>query len=568
VVLAGLGLWWLLPHAPTERAAPTPFLASLAPEPGTPAERDVSAVREGGTDAGSGALLLRATLRGERAFSGEARVGVAFISEADRIAWEEAQRESSSGAGPRRLEDLANVAEWLPAPVIPELRGGGTLGPVPVPVAHRYRLLAWEPDGTFYWGELVPQGLPRAGVLDAGELRAIRPTGLRVRLTGKSPTQVPGRYFLSIERVVDPADAERASELLPVVRHLAPALASALQEGTLLPLVPEEESVLLPLPPDQAMRLRVRASSGLESEPWEVPLREGRVEEVVLELSRLFPEGEQGLVELRGRLLLGNSERPLPGVWLEHVEPPGTSMESGPDGRFVAPGLPSWRSSRFAALLAPTASGRPMAPRRWEFEFTPDGRAREAEVTWRVPVYRWLTLRMDSFTRGQLEMRARRPYPVFLLQRWSEEGTWRVQSAEQFLHEEEGVAVSLFQPGTYRVLAAVSPYEIYESERVELVEGDGERSAVLKMDEHAMPCEVHVSSGATGRPVYGALVTAAGGHGSLPPVRGRTDVEGRWSLGGVRAPALYLEVQREGIGSWAGESTGDCQRSGVIDVRL
>ena len=63
-------------------------------------------------------------------------------------------------------------------------------------------------------------------------------------------------------------------------------------------------------------------------------------------------------------------------------------------------------------------------------------------------------------------------------------------------------------------------------------------------------------------------MVAAGLHGSLPPVRGHTDAEGRWRLGRISAPSLHVEVERLGAERWSGEAKGDCQRSGIIDVRL
>src|SRR5690606_14360722 len=153
---------------------------------------------------------------------------------------------------------------------------------------------------------IPPEEAPAEGVLDAGELRPVHPTGLRVRLSGVRPVQ-GARYSLRVERVVAqaPTEAARASDWLPVVHQVAPRLASALQDEVPLALSPEEDTLLSPLPPDAALRLRLRTEAGRESEPVEVPLREGRVETVVLEPARLFPEGEGGLVELRGRLLLG-----------------------------------------------------------------------------------------------------------------------------------------------------------------------------------------------------------------------------------------------------------------------
>ncbi|MFP2934145.1 carboxypeptidase regulatory-like domain-containing protein, partial [Pyxidicoccus sp. 3LG] len=148
-----------------------------------------------------GGLRLRAVLEGERPFQGEARVGAAFISDEDRRTWEAAKREGVGGAGPTRLEDLANVAEWKPAMVTPSA-AGGTLGPEPVEAAPRYRLLAWERDGTFWWGDVVPESpVPASGLLDAGVLRARRPTGVRVRLVDARPEQGP--FSVRLERVVD-----------------------------------------------------------------------------------------------------------------------------------------------------------------------------------------------------------------------------------------------------------------------------------------------------------------------------------------------------------------------------
>jgi hypothetical protein len=609
-------------------------------------------------------LRLRAVLQGEHPFHGEARVGAAFISEEDRLAWEDARRERHGDAGPERLEALANVAEWRPVAVTPSA-SGGTLGPVPVPRAPRYRVLAWEPDGTFWWGDLVvgerlslveldeggaptgglgpgeapatselyeggpltggvgpgemlspveqdeggpptgglgpderlspveldeggspigslkpgeapatseldvggpptgspgPGEAPATGELDVGVLRARRPTGVRVRLAGARPEQ--GAFSVRVSRVVasDARDAERASELLPVVRHAAPALAEALAEGTFLPLSPAEDTPLLPLPPDPAVRLWLRAASGLEAGPVEVALREGRVERVTLDVDALFPRGVGRRVTLRGRVLLEATSRPPPGARLRGPE--GQALALAADGRFTAEGLPSWRPSRFTVELEAPASGRPVAPSRQDFDFLPEPGVAEAAVTWRVPAFRWLVLRMDAFARERLG--ARRPYPVFLLQRRDAEGRWLTQAAEAFVPEDAGMAVSILQPGTYRVLAAASPYEVHASDSVPVDGRDVEHSVPLRVAADGRHCEVRVTR--AGAPVYGALVTA--GSGSLPPVRGRTDAEGRWRLGTVRTSSLHLEVEADGDTPWADEASEACAASGVVEVRL
>ncbi|MFP2907588.1 carboxypeptidase regulatory-like domain-containing protein, partial [Pyxidicoccus sp. 3LFB2] len=278
----------------------------------------------------------------------------------------------------------------------------------------------------------------------------------------------------------------------------------------------------------------------------------------------LFPEGLGGTVTLRGRVWLEGSTKPPPGAQL--LGPEGEPLALEPDGRFTATGLPSWKPSRFTVEVVAPRSGRPVAPALREFDFTPEAGVAEAEVTWRVPVYRWLVLRLDGFTRGQLQARSRRPYPVYLLQRRDAEGRWLTHPAEFFQDEEEGVAVSLLQPGTYRVLAAASPYEVHASTVAELDGAVAEGFVSVRVDEAGRHCEVRVT--AAGAPVYGALVTSASALGSLPPVRGHTDAEGRWRLGHVRAESLHLEVETEGRAPWVGEAAEACQTTGVVEVRL
>jgi hypothetical protein len=556
LVVAGLVLWWVRPRETVAEAVP------VRPANVVEAVTPTPVVSEVPTRAEPEGPRLRAVLEGEHPFHGEARVGAAFISEEDRRTWEAAKREGGGGAGPERLEDLANVAEWRPAAVTPSA-SGGTLGPEPVPVASRYRVLAWEQDGTFWWGDGVPESVE--GLVDMGVLRARRPTGVRVRLVGARPEQ--GLFSVRLERVVDadPRVAERASEILPVVAHAAPVVAAALRDGTPVRLTSEAgDTQLLPLPPDPAVRLWLRSASGREGGPVEVLLREGRVETVVLDMDALFPGGVGGTVTLRGRVLLEGSARPPPGARL--LGPEGEAVALEPDGRFTAPGLPSWRSSRFTVQLDAPPSGRPVSPARHEFEFTPEPGATDAEVAWRVPVYRWLVLCMEGFTRAQLQARARRPYPVFLLQRRDGDGPWLTHPADVFQDEEDGVAVSLLQPGTYRVLAAASPYEVHASTSAELGGNATERTVSVRVDEGGVPCEVHVT--VAGAPVYGALVTSASTLGSLPPARGRTDAEGRWRLGRVRADSLHLEVEADGHPPWAGEAAAACEASGVVEVRL
>src|SRR5690606_4328516 len=127
---------------------------------------------------------------------------------------------------------------------------------------------------------------------------------------------------------------------------------------------------------------------------------------------------------------------------------------------------------------------------------------------------------------------------------------WRTQAADAFLQEEGGVAVSLLEPGRYRVLVARSAHEHYVSTVAEVEEG-AEHAVSVRVAAAGSACEVLVTAG--GAPVYGARVIAGGEVASLPPSRGLTDAEGRWRLGRVRSQALHLEVEAAGHAPWSGE---------------
>ncbi|MCY1036848.1 carboxypeptidase regulatory-like domain-containing protein [Corallococcus sp. BB11-1] len=553
-----LAAWWAASRRPGVSPVRVPSVSVEVADAGV---RDVVSAVEAREVADAG-LWLRATLEGTQPFTGEARVGAAFISDED-LRWWEQGRERGAHAGPSRLEDLANVRGWVTAPVTASARGG-VLGPVEVPSAPRYQLVAFEPDGTFWWGDLVPASPPGSGLLDAGVLRATRPTGVRVRLAGAR--DVAGAFSVRIERDVDPVDAERASALLEVLRLVAPELMGALRDGLPMPLGKEGDTVLAPLPPDRAVRLWLRAPSGREGGPVDVPLREGTVGTVTLDVARLFPEGVGRTVALRGRVLLGDTSRSAGPAVLRTED--GREVEVAADGRFTVPDVPTWRASRFTLWREEGASGRPVAPSQGDFTFTPTAEtAGTAEVVWRLPVYRWLVLRMDGFTRAQLQARARPPYPVYLLQRRDARGAWSDVPAQEFIPEGDGVAVSLLEPGTYRVMIASSPYALRPSTVAHAAAEAADVEVRLAAEEAPAPsCEVLVTQ--QGRPVAGALVTADGGGRSMPPVRGETLTDGRWSLGPVRSERLQVQVQAEGHADWEGEGTEACRRSGVLEVKL
>lgn len=561
MVLLCVGGWMLLRPAPAlPPVSSSPPVSMRVEDAGVP---DVAPMVEMAEAADAG-LWLTATLEGGRPFEGEARVGAAFISDGDRGWWEAELRQGTGRARPERLEDLANVREWMEAPVTVSAQGG-VVGPVEVPSAPRYEVMAFAPDGTIWWAEHVPASPPMTGVVDLGVVKARPPTGVRVRLEGAR--NIPGTFSVRMSRGIGPdEDVERVSRLLPALALAAPELIHAMDEDVFLPLVTDGETRLAPVPPDFSVWLVLRTPAGKRSKSLEVPLREGSVEPVTLDVAKLFPEGVGGTVTLRGRVLLGDMGRPLGPATVKPAD--GEPIPFGEDGRFTVEDVPAWGPTVFTVSRESPEQGRPVAPREWRFTFTPTaGMQGVVEVDWRVPAYRWLVLRMDGFTQSQLMERSRMPYPVYLLERRDAEGGWRDVPAQEFLPEEDGVAVSLVEPGTYRVQVASSPFAARPSS-VARVGDDAQEMEVRLSPEMAPPpsCELHVFK--NGQPRSGVGVSAGGMYRSLPRAGGRTDTAGRWPMGPVNTDELPLMLYGDDGELWDGDGAEACRRSGVIEVRL
>jgi hypothetical protein len=187
-----------------------------------------------------------------------------------------------------------------------------------------------------------------------------------------------------------------------------------------------------------------------------------------------------------------------------------------------------------------------------------------AEVTWQVPSFRWLVVKTGPGLRSRLD-EGRAPYPVFLLQRW-ESGEWRVHPAEEFARGQGQVAISLLQPGTYRVVAAVSPQEVHESESVVVGEGDRQAQVALREAGAGRPCEIRVYSLSQNRPLGGVQLAIVGPYSSLPPVRGTTDAQGRFRLDRVQTQALHVELEHEGSEPVAKDIARECLQTGTAEL--
>lgn len=184
------------------------------------------------------------------------------------------------------------------------------------------------------------------------------------------------------------------------------------------------------------------------------------------------------------------------------------------------------------------------------------------------PAQRRVVLKLGGWqAQASLERARGRPYPEFLLQRW-DAGTWRVHPAEEFRRGEGQVVIPITEPGTYRVVAAASPFELYESSPVVVRDGDKQVMTTLQAGGPVASCDVYVTSSRTGRPLGGHALALSGPYGSLPPLRGVTDADGRLRLGRVRTQELHVELEHAGDEPLAWEAARRCLESGRADLRV
>ena len=128
------------------------------------------------------------------------------------------------------------------------------------------------------------------------------------------------------------------------------------------------------------------------------------------------------------------------------------------------------------------------------------------------------------------------------------------------------MAVSILEPGRYRLLVSFSVLEVYSSTAADVGEEMADGTVTIQVDVEGNDCEVLVTDGR--KPVFGARVTASSDVSSLPPAWGLTDAQGRWRLGRVRPFGLHLEVEAEGYAPWTGEVAEACRQGGEVRVQL
>jgi hypothetical protein len=167
--------------------------------------------------------------------------------------------------------------------------------------------------------------------------------------------------------------------------------------------------------------------------------------------------------------------------------------------------------------------------------------ARTATLRQRVPLraLRWLLLRTDAPLQP-FHRRGGEAYPVFVLQR-AEGEAWRDVAADFFLPQPQGaLAVSLAQPGRYRVRVLQAPWSSRLSEGADSTSAQDGRIEVALLPTPGR--RVALSLVADGAPLRAAPVHFVADARGLPPLVRDSDADGRVVLDDVTVDAVTIEV--------------------------
>lgn len=533
--------WFKQPLVPApEVSEPLRRVASEKPENqtliGEPVEVETSGVASEAVAPGllskvhEAQSVLRLSARvnlalGSGASTLQGRVGPTEIDEADEAAWLE---DEGTTAATDFLE-LATVSRWLDASV----DSTGLLGPVPVPPAESYRLLAWESRGTLYFLDYRPMDSRQlTGDVHAGRLERFDATGVLVDLPKSLRDQ---GYAILVQRV-----AEDTNHPLRYALHLAfPEIASA-YDGT--PLSLDESLRLAPLFPDEVVRLTVVDGAGRRGAATDVALKAGS-------LVRWRPTGDALPSSQSGRILSGRiiweSDSPLPeGLRLQRMGRDDATIVVEPDGHFLAGAVSTTRPTRFRldGLEVPE-SGRPLTPETPVFVYEPDDEDGESvDVVWEIPLFRWLLLGLTEQEHERLRMQAPRGYPVFLLEQANDENGFQAFGSDVFLQEPQQLAVSIAKQGRYRVLIALSPLFEAVSDSVPVALSDHEVRLGLPDMPDQINYQLRCLSLETGEALANTPIQIVGPSIGLPPMRILTDGHGLVELGPINIDTFFVSL--------------------------
>lgn len=457
------------------------------------------------------------------------RVGLAYVSPDELAAYQAWLRGGEEGAGPRSFEDLASVTRWLNLPATLNADGSVAVGPFDLPAADRYVVQARADDGLrFYEVSFTRFDTP-------AEVRPRVAAGLRLH----APTVAAGDARVLFRRVEGSQDAAWQS----LMRREAPAVLDAYDERA-LPVA--AEIVVAPLPPGPLDVIAV--VDGVETERQRVTLSAGRITELDLDADaaelaaalsttvalRLVEKGTR--TPVRDAVVVWSSprgERSLRtdaagSVRIEGVDP---LQPLSIDIRFAPPKTPSF-------LIDALPSWPERLPMTLDLANEPVNAGVIVKDIELEPL-RWLIVETPGIDIPR-RPRVGDPFPVFVLQR-RDGAAWRDSSAEYFRPVTGGMAVSLSQPGTVRVVAVLAPWSMGIGDAVEI----GKASADVRYRARISAVggrSVSVRMTAGGQPLASESVQLLSPLRGVPPKTLTADRAGQVVLDNVTEPTILLEA--------------------------
>lgn len=456
---------------------------------------------------------------GIRAVPGSVRIGLGQVA-ADNAAAAPALLDGQQ-AGPSGYDELATVDRWISVPAHSLPDGRVRVGPFRLPVAERYTLQARGEDGLrFYAASFKPGSVPTA-------VSPIVGAGLRVHAHSRGAQVLLRRMASS----ASPPVWQRLQE------WIAPDLLEAFSEQ---PLPVTNRQVLVPLAPGEIEI--VLEIDGVEAERRQVSLPVGRVVDV-----RFDPTNEAVAravsIDLELEFVKQGSGEPVAGLEVSWLS--GRAQRSGTTdvrGRVTFEGLDRQQEHQFSLVSKPVPGRLPEWPELRPLQVTPDELAAYPDsaetVRHRVELapLRWLIARPPAAA-ARMKPHRRSPYPIYVLQR-QRGRLWFDTAADHFVDIADGLAVSVAEPGIYRVAVALSPWQMLVSDGAQ-VAGPG-RPTVAFPDARAADTTVTVLR--DGKRLAGAPVHIIGPVGNLPPAILKADANGRVTLTSATVPTVRVEV--------------------------
>ncbi|MEO8377695.1 MAG: carboxypeptidase-like regulatory domain-containing protein [Candidatus Sumerlaeota bacterium] len=454
----------------------------------------------------------------------------------------------SGGKAPKRASDLARFAAPEPIELAADANNNGLIDLPAIDPAAVYRFDAMRAsDNAWYRARFVPaEGLlPNKTNYDIGDIEPILPTGIRITFVNAPPGQED--FELGLERRVTAETTEHASELLDYVAKARPDILEVLRGEAHLTMNAATIATLAPLPPDPSVHLTFRTLTGVEGAGIDVELKEQQIVDATIDLSRVFVGVPAGAISLRGRLLLGDSDLPIGGATIERENAPISGLQTtNADGLFAFEGLPPGVVCHFRVSIPRAETGRPLCPARATFDYTAavDGDT-EQHVDWRVPAYQWLVLKMSKEQTGALgELAKKSPIgqPIYILQQ-NNRGMWIDGAADEFIPADGEMAVSLTEPGDYRVAVAANPVYTLTSSDAQI--GKGILETIATLPEFSADATARTLTVITpgGNLLREGRVWINGAHRSVPPIVMLIPSDGNIMLPPLNAEILNISVE-------------------------